>query len=141
MAAQPQTHPWLEESVIYPGPHPRILVADDDPYLVRVLKESLEHEGYDVTCAFDGMHAIHHVQERRFDLIILDVNMPVTNGFKVLEYLRTRPDTEGTPVIIVTGDPSGDIYPRVARDPRASYIKKPLDIESLNSVVKYYLKR
>jgi CheY-like chemotaxis protein len=141
MVAQTEISPTLEESVVNPGSHARILVADDDPYLVRLIRENLELEGYDVTCAFDGAQAIHTVQERRFDLIVLDVNMPMANGFKVLEYLRTRPDTEKTPVIVVTGEPSGDVYPIVARDPRASHIKKPLDIESLNSLVKHYLKR
>jgi DNA-binding response OmpR family regulator len=114
-------------------------VADDDTYLVRLLKENLELEGYDVACAYDGMHAIHMAREGHYDLIILDINMPLTNGYKVLEYLRTRPDTATTPVIVVTAEPSRDVYPRVARDPRASYIKKPLEIESLNSLVKYYL--
>ena len=139
MPVPSHTSPWLEISRGHPGLHSQILVADDDTYLVRLLKENLELEGYDVACAYDGMNAIHMAREHHFDLIILDVNMPVANGLKVLEYLRTYPATSKTPVIIVTAEPSGDIYPTVARDPRSSYIKKPLDIESLNSVIKHYL--
>src|SRR5882672_9489189 len=130
MIAQHQTAPWLDEPRAYPAPHPSILVADDDPYVVRLLKQYLELAGYDVACAYDGMHAMHMARERRFDLIILDINMPTTNGYKVLESLRTRPATAYTPVIIVTAAPSRDVYPHVVNDPRASYIKKPLDIES-----------
>src|SRR5882724_2159869 len=133
MAAYPQSTPSHEAPGIASGPRPSILVVDDDPSLVRILKKNLEFVGYEVTCVFDGMHAIHVSRERHFDLIILDINMPITNGFKVLEYLRTRPATAKTPVIIVTGEPSSEVYPVVARDPRASFIKKPLDIESLNS--------
>ena len=140
MAIPLQNTSWVEGTPASPVLHPRILVADDDTYLVHVMKDYLELEGYDVACAYDGMHAIHMVRERPFDLILLDINMPMTNGFKVLEYLRTRPDTAKTPVIIITGEPSGNVYPSVARDPRAAYIKKPLDIESLNSVIKHYLK-
>src|SRR5258708_199282 len=58
MNAQLQSAPWQEEHRPYPRLHPRILVADDDPYLVRLLRENLELEGYDVTFAYDGMHAI-----------------------------------------------------------------------------------
>ena len=141
MPAQLQTTPWRDDYKLYPRLHPRILVADDDPYLVRLLKENLELEGYDVTCAYDGMHAIHLSRDRHFDLIILDINMPIANGFKVLEDLRIRPDTAKTPVIIVSAEASRNVYPHVVRDHRASYIKKPLDIESLNSIVKHYLKR
>ena len=141
MGTQLPAASWLDEPIDLPEPRPRVLVADDDPSLVRLLRELLEMDGYDVECAYDGQQAIHLARCFHYDLIILDINMPMTNGYRVLEYLRTHPDTTKVPVIIVTGEPSRDVYPKVAGDPRAAYIKKPLEIESLSSVVKHYLKR
>jgi len=75
------------------------------------------------------------------DIIILDVNMPFTNSFQVLARLRASAETVRIPVIFVTAEPSGDVYPTVAKDPRAAHIKKPLDLDSFNSVVRLFLER
>jgi CheY-like chemotaxis protein len=138
MNVQPHPTLWGEDSVVRPSSR-HILVVDDDPTAVHLLQESLEQEGYHVTCAYDGEAALHQVRAHPFNLIILDVNMPLTNGLQVLEQLRASAETIRIPVIFVTAEPSGDIYPTVAKDPRAAHIKKPVDLDSFNSVVRHYL--
>ena len=120
-------------------PTPRILVVDDDQPLVMLLKENLELEGYQVTPGFDGGMAIDLAIAQRPDLIILDINMPTTNGFDTLTHLRKIPETQAIPVIFMTGIKSDTLYPYIDRHQRVAYMKKPLDLENLNSLVRQFL--
>ncbi len=139
MSAQPYvSEPYPDSSVASPS---RILVVDDDASLVHLLKEDLELEGYHVSAAYDGQMGLRCALNEPFNLIILDVNMPMTNGFKVFEYLRANPGTARIPVIFVTGEISNDVYPVIERSPRAAHMKKPVDLEGLNSLVRHYLER
>jgi len=128
----------VEQVVAEPSPR-EILVVDDDPMIVNLLKENLEMEGYKVHCAYEGQAALRMAHAYPVNLVILDVNMPMTNGLKVLEYLRSSHDTEKIPVIFVSGEASKDVYPIVEHTPRVAHVKKPLDLESFNSLVKHFL--
>ncbi len=116
-------------------PSQRILIVDDDLDVTRVLKESLEVEGYSVLVGYDGQMAVNLARKQTPDLIILDVTMPMTNGFKALEFLRKIPETQGIPVIFLTGVPSQEVYPHLAKHTRVAHLKKPLDIADLHSVL------
>jgi CheY-like chemotaxis protein len=120
-------------------PTPTILVVDDDQPLVILLKENLELEGYNVIPGFDGNEAIDLAVNKRPDLIVLDINMPVTNGFDTLTYLRKTPETQAIPVIFMTGIKSDTLYPYIDRHQRVAYLKKPLDLEHLNSLIRQFL--
>ena len=67
--------------------------------------------------------------------------MPFMNGLQVLVHLRASAETARIPVIFATAEPSADVYPTVAKDPRAAHVKKPLDLDSFNSVVRHFLER
>ncbi len=110
-----------------------------NPSLVHMLRENFELDGHQVTCAFDGQMALRAARQNRFDLIILDVNMPMTNGLKVFEFLRMSSETQQIPVIFMTGELSKDVYPRIAQAPRVAHVKKPFDLESFNSLVRHFL--
>jgi len=116
-----------------------ILVVDDDPALVNLLREDLQEEGYEVLCGFDGQMAIQMARQKRPDLVILDINMPMTNGFKTFEFLRGNENTRLVPIIFVSGELSKDVYPRISNQPRIAHLKKPMDLENLNSMVRHFL--
>jgi len=81
----------------------RIFMAEDDELISSVVKHRLTREGYTVTHAKDGLSAWELLQkDRAFALIILDVKMPEMTGFEVLQKLRSHPDLEDIPVIILT---------------------------------------
>lgn len=115
-----------------------MLVVDDDPSIVNMLKEDLLAEGHNVSCGYDGQMAVRIARETHPDLIIMDVFMPLTNGIKALEYLRSFPETSTIPVIFISGELSQDVYPHIHNVPRVAHLKKPLDLESLNSFVKQF---
>ncbi len=130
----------FNDLAVEPFPH-QLLVADDDPMIVGLLKENLEIEGYKVSCAYDGAMALRMALAYPFDLIILDVNMPMTHGLKVFEYLRKTEETAKIPIIFLSGELSKDVYPVVASAQRVAHVKKPLDLESFNSLVRHFLEQ
>jgi two-component system alkaline phosphatase synthesis response regulator PhoP/two-component system response regulator VicR len=90
----------------YNGPPLLILVCDDERHIVRLIQVNLERQGHTVVCAFNGEQAIEQIQSRinseskMFDLIFLDVMMPKKDGFEVLKWVRTHPETENIRVIM-----------------------------------------
>ena len=83
-------------------PTARVLVADDEPHLLRLVKFRLEREGYEVLTATDGESALKVAREERPDLCVLDVMMPKRSGFDVLRELRGDDSCAGMKVIMLT---------------------------------------
>ncbi|MEW6324977.1 MAG: response regulator [Nitrospirota bacterium] len=81
----------------------RILIADDSPTVRMALTRVLQKAGYDVAGVADGGEAVNRLQSERFDLLLLDVEMPVMNGFEVLKLIRENKVKNPAPVLVVTG--------------------------------------
>ena len=80
----------------------RVLIVDDDPGVVKLVRANLQAEGLEVTAAANGAECLLAVDSRRPDLIILDVVMPVMDGFQTLRLLKEKPETASIPVIMLT---------------------------------------
>jgi len=81
---------------------PNILVVDDQPINVQLLRRKLEREGIRVTAAYNGMEALKSVADKKPDLILLDVMMPDMDGIEVCQRLQANEDTRSIPVIFIT---------------------------------------
>lgn len=116
------------------GLHPaRILVADDEPRLLATLAALLRSRDFDVTEASGGREACEQMENKAFDLALLDLNMPGTDGFTVMERLaRLQP---GCGVIVVSGESSFSTVSRALRRGALDYIRKPFDPEELLATV------
>ena len=114
----------------------KIVVVDDDPSLVHLMTANLEELGYLVLSGYDGQMAIQLAIKEHPNLIILDVNMPMTNGLKAMEAIRENPSTRGIPIMLLTGETSENVFPRADAAGRVMHIKKPVDLEELNSIVR-----
>jgi CheY-like chemotaxis protein len=79
-----------------------ILVVDDEQHMTRLMAYNLRKEGYEVNTASNGVEALRHVEEKKPDLILLDIKMPVMNGYEVCVKLKERPETRNIPVIVVS---------------------------------------
>ena len=108
-----------------------ILIVEDDLDVARLLGEVLESEGYDTAIAANGREALDHLQKNnhRPDLILLDMMMPVMDGWKFREEQRKLPALASIPVVTVTAD--GDARGKAASIQAAGYILKPLSIDTL----------
>jgi DNA-binding response OmpR family regulator len=115
-----------------------LLFVDDDAELCSMMKEFFGEAGYAVDCAYNGRDGLSRALENKYDLVILDVMLPVVNGFTVLGQLRRRKDV---PVILLTA--------RVHRNDRIAglergaddYLMKPFDPDELLARVRAVLRR
>jgi two-component system KDP operon response regulator KdpE len=117
----------------------RILVVDDDPDLVRALRLRLRANQYEVTTASDGYSAIASAQKDRPALIILDLGLPVGDGFVVLDRLQASDALCGIPVIVLSArDPQANEQ-RALRAGAAAFFQKPADNDELMNVIRVSL--
>src|SRR5512141_964038 len=85
-------------------PKPKILIVDDEPFNVDYLEQELEELDYDTVSASNGQEALERVQIECPDLILLDIMMPVMDGFEVLSRLKANTATRDLPVIVISAN-------------------------------------
>ncbi len=117
-----------------------ILVADDNPNIVRVIQVSLELEGYQTILAYDGEEALEKAIQHQPCLIILDLLMPKKNGWQVLERLKINPVTSNIPVIVLTAMGQKEDQKKGWELGVSDYITKPFNPMRLLEVVNRTLK-
>ena len=115
-----------------------ILVIEDDPYMLRLLKRTLETEGYDVYLAADGVYGMSLLTELEPDLVLLDIMMPGPDGYQVLDSIRHYSEV---PVIMVTAKTEVDSVKNALSMGADDYIRKPFRPQELVARVKTKLRR
>ncbi|MFA0782899.1 response regulator [Fervidibacter sacchari] len=80
----------------------KILVVDDEVAIVRVLRDRLEMEGFEVLTAYDGAQGVEIARKEQPDLIIMDITMPNMDGLTAARLLREQPETAHIPIIMLT---------------------------------------
>src|SRR5687767_6348812 len=122
----------------YAGKTARVLVIDDDEHILALLREALGTEGYEVVGAVDGAEAIGAIRRGQPDLILLDLMMPVLDGFSFLDLYKQLPGPHA-PVIIITA------AAREAREEVESkadeVIPKPFSVDHVLRIVGRYTGR
>jgi len=119
---------------------PRILVVDDDVDLVAVMKGTLENKAaYEVITAHNGKEGLEKAKLEKPDLILLDIMMPVMDGFNFAEQFGKDPSLAKIPVLALTSfsDSLGQPFPFQV----AEYLRKPLKPKELIAKVEEHLKR
>jgi CheY-like chemotaxis protein len=115
---------------------PTVMVVDDDANIRAILRYRFEKEHYIVQVATDGLDALRQVRDRRPDLIILDLMMPEMDGIQLLSHLRSSPQTERIPVVILTAL-GADAYGDKTRElGAAGVVTKPFSPRHLVQEVK-----
>jgi CheY-like chemotaxis protein len=108
---------------------PKVLVVDDDPDLAAICSLILESEGYETSVASNGVDAYDKLSATRVDAVLLDVMMPVMDGLTVCRLLKSDPDTEQLPVIVMSASEKLREQARVAQ--ADAVIAKPFNIDDL----------
>ena len=122
----------------------KILAVDDDPGILKAISMILEPEGYGLVTAANGAEALEKAASESPDLILLDVMMPEMDGFAACAKLKSSPETQAIPVVLLTAvaDHIKDSnYPidGVMRAEANEYLPKPFDRERLLEVVAGFL--
>jgi len=117
----------------------KILVADDEKNVVHLLVDYLEACGYKAIYAYDGKSALEKAEKEKPDLIILDIAMPVMDGFEVLRRLQSNTKTKDTPVIMLTGKGESKAIFRAQGLGTTDYIIKPVELCELLEIIKRHI--
>jgi len=119
----------------------KILLIDDEPELIKAVEIRLKSTGYEVSVAYDGRAGIREAKEIKPDLIILDLLMPIMDGYAVANELKDDPETKHIPIIILTASQREDLKTRCRELGVTSFIMKPFETSDLLMVVKAILKQ
>jgi CheY-like chemotaxis protein len=109
----------------------RVLVIDDEPDVRWLLRLSLERVGHEVILAEDGLRGVAMAQRQRPDVIVLDLMMPVMDGYGVLEALGKDARTAGLPVLVLTAKAIPEEEARVTGAGAKRFLTKPFDPDDL----------
>jgi DNA-binding NtrC family response regulator len=114
----------------------KVLIVDDEAPIRALMKATLSMAGHDVVEASGGEEALEKIKKSNFDVVVLDIMMPVTDGYEVLERIKAIPSKANLPVIIVTAKAyeSGGIM-REMTGGAIDHISKPFDPADLESAV------
>jgi ATP-dependent Lon protease len=114
--------------------HGKILVVDDEENFLRLLSRTLTKEGYTIRTAGDGKKAIACLEQERFDLAVVDVQMPQIDGMALLRQIRKR--YPGTRIILITGFPTAEGRALALQEGAVEYLSKPVEISDLKKSVR-----
>jgi len=118
---------------------PKILLIDDDVDLVKVMGGALESKAYEVIVAYNGQEGMEKARKEKPDLVVLDILMPVADGFTFADQFRKDPSLAKIPVLALTSfsESLGQPFPFEVTE----YIMKPIKPRDLVAKVEGFLKR
>lgn len=105
----------------------KILVVDDDKKIVAALTLRLQNEGYEVATAYDGTAAVELSARERFSLIVMDINIPFTNGIRALREIKKQANQLDTPVIFITASKLPTLRTQAEELGAAGFFEKPYE--------------
>jgi CheY-like chemotaxis protein len=113
----------------------KILVADDSTHIRMMVRGALEGRGYVIVEAVDGADALQKAIDAQPDLVLLDLTMPELDGFEVLQFMKSRPDTTDIKVMMLTGSAETSNQQYGYTLGAIGYIVKPFATEQLQTAV------
>ena len=117
----------------------KVLIVDDEPFNVDYLEQELEDLGYQIITAFNGQEALDKIKSQQPDLVLLDLMMPVLDGFAVLSEIKADNVLRDIPVIIVSAANDSKSIVKGIKQGADDYITKPVDADHLVKKLKEYL--
>jgi DNA-binding response OmpR family regulator len=130
----PHSHPVAAVAVAMRMPRPIALVIDDCRFLAERVARVLAARGFDTVVATDGYEALNLVRDRRFHLVVLDVDMPSVSGMTLLRRIRLDPIHADVPVLMLGADPSVE-HEHTLAEGASGYLAKPLQVGPLTAMV------
>ncbi len=124
----------------YNGQAELVLVVDDDPVMRMITVESLRRNGYRVVEGANGLEAVQRFGEQQPALVLLDVEMPILDGFSACQRIRALPQGEDVPIVIMTGLNDTDSVDKAYQLGATDFVTKPLNWAILSHRIRYILR-
>jgi DNA-binding response OmpR family regulator len=115
------------------GKRPRAIIVEDDPDILLILRNTLEDAGFETSLAADGSTAMRRIEAERPQVVLLDLMLPLMDGWSVLAELRERPDAPK--VVVCTARVSRVERERAFEMGAVEYVTKPFDVDELVELV------
>jgi CheY-like chemotaxis protein len=119
----------------------KALVAEDNPVNRELLRELLENRGYDVVEAPDGQEALRMIEQTRPDILLMDIGMPILDGFAVIRKIRENPSLAALPVLAVTAYAMQGDRDKVLNAGFDGYLSKPINARDLANELERLLRK
>ena len=118
----------------------RILVMDDDPIQCEFARVYLSTPTASVETAENGQVGLDMLAEGNFDLAVIDLDMPVVDGFEVIRRVRSNPELRGLPIVVVTGREDVESIDRAYDEGATSFVTKPVNWRLLSYQLRYVMR-
>ena len=118
----------------------QVLVAEDSSVIQNLTKKVLQFQNYDIHSARDGQQVLDMLKQKKYDIILMDINMPKMDGMECSRQIRSMDDEEKSqvPIIAITGNASNYSEDDFEKAGMNEYIPKPIDFDRLVEVVNKY---
>lgn len=118
----------------------RVLVVEDNRINHRIVSQMLASHGFEVSTAEHGLECLRLMQEKQFDIVLMDMQMPIMDGYEATRYICSDPDLCSTPIIAMTAHAMAGDREKCLQCGCSDYIAKPFRTEELISVINRNLK-
>jgi len=119
--------------------HARILVVEDNPKNLKLVRDVLEHDGYDVIAATTGEDGVRLAADSAPDLVLMDLQLPGIDGAEALRRIREGEHNSQVPVVAVTAFAMHEDRDRAYSSGFDGYVEKPISVRTLRQVVQDFL--
>lgn len=120
---------------------PLILAVEDNPINMTVLRHSLERRHVQVDCAMSGREALQAAAKRRYDLVLMDIQMPEMDGLEATALMRMLPGYETVPIVALTANAGDEVRERCRQAGMQAFLSKPVETAELWASVSKFLKK
>lgn len=125
-------------SSISPEKSKKILIIDDQPFMIKLIQYNLKKRGYDTIPYTDGLKALKKIEQINPDLVILDIRMPKITGTELCKKFRQKESMKGIPIIILSGQLETDVEKISIESGATDFMAKPFSpVELILKVEKY----
>jgi DNA-binding response OmpR family regulator len=125
----------IGSSALQVAPRQQALIVDDCRFIAERVARALEAKGFECTVVADGYKGLEQLRGRRFDLFVLDVDLPMIDGFSLLRRLRCDDAYAHTPVLMLSSEPSESDRDRAVALGATGLLRKPLQLRPLNQML------
>ncbi|MEH6503301.1 MAG: response regulator [Cycloclasticus sp.] len=113
----------------------KVLIVDDEPHVIHVVKQFLERKGYSVSTACNGQRALEAYEESKPDVVITDVQMPIMGGQALCEQLLQNYQQETAKIYVMTSRTDKDLRVWAENYPSIDFLEKPLSLRRLSAKI------